>query len=116
MGILPWGADTQMEASMKMILSKASIAVLAFVCTALLWTDGAEARARLYVTPYAANAWYHPAADLSWYAVRAYYFGGPWSGPYYSYTGWQDYATRNGIGCEPGTIVHGGDGIYYNCQ
>jgi hypothetical protein len=48
--------------------------------------------------------------------VRAYYFGGPWSGPYYSYAGWSDYAGRNGIGCTPGTVVKGGDGILYNCQ
>jgi hypothetical protein len=48
--------------------------------------------------------------------VRAYYFGGPWSGTGYSYTGWSDYAGRNGIGCTPGTVVKGGDGIWYNCQ
>ena len=42
--------------------------------------------------------------------------GGPWSGPGYSYTGWADYAARNGIGCVPGTAIKGGDGIMYNCQ
>jgi hypothetical protein len=42
--------------------------------------------------------------------------GGPWTGPYYSWTGWPDYAARNGIGCVPGTIVKGGDGIWYSCQ
>jgi hypothetical protein len=47
---------------------------------------------------------------------RAYYYGGPWSGPGYSYAGWEDYATRNGIGCRPGTAIKGGDGIMYNCQ
>ena len=31
-------------------------------------------------------------------------------------SGWADYAKQNGIGCEPGTIVKGGDGIDYNCQ
>jgi len=46
----------------------------------------------------------------------AYYWGGPWSGPGYSYAGWNDYASRYGIGCVPGTIVKGGDGIDYNCQ
>ena len=56
------------------------------------------------------------ARGVAWYAVRAYYFGGPWTGPYYSYTGWSDYAARNGIACVPGTIVKGGDGIWYNCQ
>jgi hypothetical protein len=45
--------------------------------------------------------------------VRAYYFGGPWS---YGYSGWTDYAARNGIGCVPGSLVKGGDGIMYVCQ
>ncbi len=62
------------------------------------------------------NAGYHPDPGLSWYAVRAYYSGGPWSGPYFSWAGWSDYATRNGIACAPGSIVKGGDGIWYNCQ
>src|SRR3954452_10834582 len=44
---------------------------------------------------------------LPWYAVRAYYFGGPWS---YGYSGWTDYAARNGIGCVPASLVKGGDG------
>ena len=48
--------------------------------------------------------------------MRAYYYGGPWSGLGYSYAGWEDYAARNGIGCRPGTAIKGGDGIMYNCQ
>jgi len=81
------------------------------------WAVGSADAARLYVSPrYAAAAVYHPSAGLPWYAVRAYYFNGPWSGPYYSWAGWSDYAARNGIGCTPGTIVKGGDGIWYNCQ
>jgi hypothetical protein len=48
--------------------------------------------------------------------VRTYYMGGPWSGPYYHWNGWSDYAAQNGIGCTPGTPVKGGDGIYYVCQ
>jgi hypothetical protein len=76
----------------------------------------AEALTRVYVTsPYAATGGY-ARNDGSWYAVRAYYWGGPWSGPGYSYAGWDDYAGRNGIGCRPGTLVKGGDGINYNCQ
>ena len=71
----------------------------------------AEAAARVYI-----RTVYYTAADLPWYAVRAFYFGGPWSGAGYSYTGWDDYASRNGIGCRPGTAVKGGDGIMYNCQ
>ncbi len=100
---------------MKSTWKKAVIAFSAFAC-AMLFSVGfsgkAEAR-RLYVYHYSV---YHHDAGVPWYAVRAYYWGGPWSGPYYSWAGWSDYATRNGIGCRPGTIVKGGDGIWYNCQ
>jgi hypothetical protein len=100
-----------------------------------LSVESAQAR-RLLVTPYA-----HPfspyiadQSGLSWYAVRAYYAGGPWcsvggfGGAAYStaggwgnnnwtcYSGWDDYAQRNGIGCTPGTLIKGGDGIMYVCQ
>ena len=81
-----------------------------------LSVESAQARARLYVTPYYYNPYRADLTGLSWYAVRAYYAGGPWSGPYFSYAGWADYAQRNGIGCTPGTIVKGGDGINYVCQ
>ena len=72
--------------------------------------------ARHITSRYAASVDYYTAAGLSWYAVRAYYFNGPWSGPGYSYAGWSDYAARSGIGCTPGTAIKGGDGIMYNCQ
>ena len=75
----------------------------------------AEALTRVYVRPYYTGG-YSRNEGVSWYAVRAYYWGGPWSGPGYSYAGWSDYASRYGIGCVPGTIVKGGDGINYNCQ
>ena len=74
----------------------------------------AEALTRVYVRPYYRGG--YSRNDVGWYAVRAYYWGGPWSGPGYYWAGWADYAQRNGIGCEPGTIVKGGDGIDYNCQ
>ena len=96
-----------------------------------LSVQSAQARARLYVTPY----YYHYRADLTgvpWNAVRAYYAGGPWcsvgtglgygtagglwGGSWTCYSGWPDYAQRNGIGCTPGSIVKGGDGINYVCQ
>ena len=62
--------------------------------------------------------------------MRAYYAGGPWcavgtgegfgtgwwAGRWGCYSGWADYAQRNGIGCTPGSIVKGGDGINYVCQ
>jgi hypothetical protein len=64
--------------------------------------------------------------------ARAYYAGGPWcaargaygygtgvfgaGGNYSCYSGWPDYAARNGIVCTPGTVIKGGDGILYMCQ
>jgi hypothetical protein len=117
------------EADMKKTLGTLAIAVSTFACALSfsptwskqdglsLSTSKAEAGARVYIrTGYAASAAYYTATGLPWYAVRAYYFGGPWSGPGYSYTGWGDYAARNGIACVPGTVVKGGDGILYNCQ
>ena len=71
------------------------------------------------------------AAGLPWYAVRAYYAGGPWcsvgagaygaagwgwGGNYTCYSGWPDYKARNGIVCDPGTVIKGGDAILYMCQ
>jgi hypothetical protein len=46
------------------------------------------------------------------YAVKAYYAGGPW----YGYSGWDDYATRNAIRCTPGTMVKLDDGLMHVCQ
>jgi hypothetical protein len=104
---------------MKMTLRTAVLVASTFASAAVLSlaaTGQAEAR-RIYVGPrFAAHAVYHRDAGLPWYAVRAYYWGGPWSGPYYSWNGWADYAKVNGIACVPGTIVKGGDGIWYNCQ
>lgn len=80
-----------------------------------LTTSQAEARTRVYITGGYPGG-YYTATGLPWYAVRAYYYGGPWSGPGFSYAGWSDYAARNGIGCTPGTVIKGGDGILYMCQ
>jgi hypothetical protein len=105
------------ETEMKVTLSTLAIAVSTFACALSFSTSSAEARARVYIHGgYAVNATYYTATGLPWYAVRAYYFGGPWSGAGYSYTGWGDYAGRNGIACVPGSVVKGGDGILYNCQ
>ena len=110
---------------MKMTWKTTAIAAAAFASAMVVtlgFADKAEAR-RLYVGRgfFAVNAIFHPDASLPWNAVRAYYLGGPWSGAccgggYYSWAGWSDYKTRNGIGCDPGSIVKGGDGIWYNCQ
>lgn len=56
-----------------------------------------------------------PAAALGsqpHYALRAYYAGGPW----YNYSGWDDYAVRNAISCTPGTAVKLDDGLMHVCQ
>jgi hypothetical protein len=44
--------------------------------------------------------------------VRAYCQDGPW----YGYSGWDDYAAHNAIGCTPGTLVKGENGLMYRCQ
>lgn len=104
---------------MKQIGLKLFAVAVSTIAVAALSMGNAEAR-RLYVGAY---HHYHPYNDyvadtsgLPWYAVRAYYADGPWSGPYWSYTGWSDYAAQNGIACEPGTLIKGGDGIMYVCQ
>jgi len=42
--------------------------------------------------------------------------GGVWGNSYSCYSGWADYAARNGIVCTPDTVIKGGDGILYMCQ
>jgi hypothetical protein len=127
---------------MQMSLRKLAIAASTFACAATLsfgWTeqggitlsiDNAQAYHRLYVGRHFGP--YSTLTGLPWYAVRAYYAGGPWcgvggtvgfgtaggawGGNYTCYTGWPDYAARNGISCTPGTAIKGGDGILYVCQ
>lgn len=53
-----------------------------------------------------------PEQTIPFYAVTAYHAGGPW----YGYSGWDDYAARNGIKCAPGTLVKLDDGLMYYCQ
>jgi len=68
-----------------------------------------EARAAYY------GGGYPSAAGISTtphYAVKAYYASGPW----YGYSGWDDYQTRNGIRCKPGTLTKLDDGQMYACQ
>ena len=72
-----------------------------------------------YVSPrYYYNPYDPTITGLSWYAVRAIYAGGRWSGvvsgwPYH-WNGWDDYAAQNGINCTRGSIIKGGDGIVYS--
>ena len=131
-----------MSMRMRMSLKTLAIATSTVACAALLsfgWSpqggvslsvDKAQAATRIVVRPYLHGP-YSVLTGLPWYAVRAYYAGGPWCaagaygygygyGPglnnYRCYGGWADYAARNGIVCEPGTVIKGGDGILYACQ
>lgn len=104
-----------------------TVAAAAFACAtsmSLSWSeqgqlslslsvDSAQAAARVYIRGAYHGGYIADQSGLPWYAVRAYYNGGPWP---YGYSSWADYASRNGIGCEPGTLVKGGDGITYLCQ
>jgi len=119
---------------MSMSLKTLAIATSTFACAAMLsfgWSEQAQARTRLYVSP---TYYYAPGqggAGLPWYAVRAYYADGPWcsvgrtglfggggvfGGNWTCYSGWPDYKARNGLVCDPGTVIKGGDGILYMCQ
>jgi hypothetical protein len=90
---------------------------------ATAWGAGYYTGAGYAGAPYAgntflgANAAYHGSypseiTPQPHYAVRAYYAGGPW----YNYSGWDDYKARNGIACTPGTAVKMDDGIMHVCQ
>jgi len=97
-------------------IATSSVAIATLLSLGSLSINKAEAATRVYITTPYGRGGYARNEGVSWYAVRAYYWGGPWAGPGYSYAGWDDYASRYGIGCRPGTIVKGGDGIDYLCQ
>ena len=120
----------------QVVLRKRATATSTIAFVALLtvgWSvESAQAR-RLYVAPhYGFSPYVADQTGLPWYAVRAYYAGGPWCGvaggsysptvgvfgraSYTCYSGWSDYKALNGIGCDPGTLIKGGDGIMYVCQ
>jgi hypothetical protein len=104
---------------MSISLKTLAIATSTFACAAMLsfgWSEQAQARTRLYVRP---TYYYAPGqggVGLPWYAVRAYFADGPWSGRGYSWAGWSGYQSHEGIVCTPGTMIKGGDGILYMCQ
>jgi hypothetical protein len=54
----------------------------------------------------------YPTERTPHYAVRAYYAGGPW----YGYSGWDDYKARNSINRTPGSTVKLDDAQMYVCQ
>lgn len=112
-----------MRTTLTMVIAAASLASATLLSPG--WTEQsglsltvsqAGAQTRVYIRRGYLGSHYYTAAGLPWYAVRAYHYDGPWSGPGFSYASWSDYAARNGIGCTPGTAIKGGDGIMYNCQ
>lgn len=61
----------------------------------------------------AAQAYYGgPIQTNAFYMPRAYFANGPW----YGYSGWDDYRVRNGLACTPGTLFKGDDGLMHVCQ
>jgi hypothetical protein len=52
-------------------------------------------------------------AAAPYYRGAGYYSGGPYAA--YGYPA-QDYATRNGFVCQPGTVVKLDDGLMHRCQ
>ena len=66
--------------------------------------------------PYGARAAYvapaTAAAAPPWSLWTAYHD----NGPFYGYSGWDDYKARGGIGCNPGTVYKTENGVHYICQ
>lgn len=126
-------------------LGKAAIAVSVFACATMLsfdWTEqkgvslsveSAQARVGRPLTPVSvagvarrqgrraaigaaavgAGVVGAGVAAAGYYGATAPYYG---SGGPYAYYGGQDYATRNGFVCQPGTMVRMDDGLMHRCQ
>jgi hypothetical protein len=126
-------------------LGKAAIAVSVFACATMLtfdWTEqkglslsveSAQARVGRPLTPVSvagvarrqgrraaigaaavgAGVVGAGIAAAGYYGATAPYYG---SGGPYAYYGGQDYATRNGFVCQPGTMVRLDDGLMHRCQ
>jgi hypothetical protein len=62
-------------------------------------------------SPYAGGTGYYSGGP--YYQGAQYYSGGPYAA--YGYPA-QDYATRNGFRCQPGTLTKLDDGRMYPCQ
>jgi hypothetical protein len=82
----------------------AGIAGAAVAGAAVVGTAAAVAAAPYY------GSGYYPGGP---YQGSRYYSGGPYAA--YGYPA-QDYATRNGFVCQPGTLVKLDDGRQYPCQ
>ena len=127
-------------------LGKAALAVSVFACATMLSFDWSEQKGVSLSVERAQAQMVDPSAPTPGVARRqarrtaaavgagavaagataAYYGGGPYAyygGPgygdaYYGGPGaWsQDYAARNGIICQPGTLVRLEDGLMHRCQ
>jgi hypothetical protein len=130
----------------KVALGKAALAISVFTCATMLSFDWSEQKgaslsieraqaqmgdpytpgvARRQARRTAAGAAAVGAGAIAAGATAAYYGGGPYayygdggSAAYYGGPGvWsQDYAARNGIICQPGTMVRLEDGLMHRCQ
>src|SRR6185295_6201387 len=118
------------EETMKQVsLGKAAIAVSVFACATMLtfdWTEqkglslsveSAQARVGRPLTPVSVAGVARRQgrrAAIGAAAVGAGVVGaGVAAAAYY---GGQDYATRNGFVCQPGTLVRMDDGLMHRCQ
>src|ERR1700759_2748870 len=114
----------------QVVLRKLATATSIIAFAALLtvgWSvESAQAR-RLYVAPhYGFRPYVADQSGLPWYAVRAYYAGGPWCGvaggsysptvgvfgraSYTCYSGWGDFRALHGLGWDPRTLGQRGGG------
>jgi hypothetical protein len=64
--------------------------------------------ARAYYAPPPATTANAPA----WNIFTAYHD----NGPFYGYSGWDDYKARNALACDPGTVSKTENGVHYICQ
>ena len=123
-------------------LRKVAIVASAFVCATLLsfsWSEqggvslsieGAQARVGRPLTPVSVAGVARRQTRRAVYGagvvgagmVGAGMVGAGVAGAYayygtgYGYNGWNDYAARNGIVCQPGTYFRGDDGLQHLCQ
>jgi hypothetical protein len=70
------------------------------------YQGGVSGARAAYVAPATA------AAAPPWSLWTAYHD----NGPFYGYSGWDDYKARGAIVCNPGTVSKGDDGLMHVCQ
>jgi hypothetical protein len=106
-------------------LGAAAVGTAAAVAATSPWNWGGTAPyggyygGRPYAGALAAQAYYGgyggyggPIQTNAFYMPRAYFANGPW----YGYSGWEDYKARNALACTPGSMFKGDDGLMHVCQ